>query len=82
MCRPTGTARSPPRLCCERFPSAFRWRLDSEDSGQGESGTVRGNDGQSRDYREHRASYVITARTVKFLGRRDSGGPANNRGVP
>jgi len=28
-----------------------------------------GNDG------EHRASYEITARTVKFLGRRDNGGP-------
>ena len=29
----------------------------------------QGNDG------EHRASFEITARTVKFLGRRDNGGP-------
>ena len=34
----------------------------------------QGNDGQSGDYREHRASYEITARTVRFLGRRDNGG--------
>ena len=30
----------------------------------------QGNDG------EHRASFEVTARTVKFLGRRDNGGPS------
>lgn len=29
-----------------------------------------GNDGQSGDCREYQASYEVTARTVKFLGKR------------
>ena len=32
-----------------------------------------GNDGQSGDYREHRAGYEVAALTVKFLGKRKGG---------
>jgi single-stranded DNA-binding protein len=47
--------------------------VEGELKGDADSGTQnpriwQGNDG------EHRASYEITARTVKFLGRRDNGG--------
>lgn len=55
--------------------TAYRCSGDAVDGAQNPC-IWTGNDG------DHWASYEITARTVKFLGRRDNGGPPIGEPLP